>query len=229
MLRNPDKTLTTGRHRMDLNNEDIRQGLITYLLIVISIALHESAHAFVADRLGDDTPRSQGRVTLNPLAHLDPIGTGLLPLLNIFVLKGVSLLGWGRPVQINLSNFRHRVRDELLVTAAGPLCNVLLALAGVVAAALCHRTGSGLALLFDRFMVINVGLAVFNMLPIPPLDGSHFLRHLVGMSEETYIGLSTWGGVALLVLINVPAFRALMTVVLDFSFIPFHWLYVRLC
>src|SRR6185295_6271577 len=119
---------------MDLTPEDIRRILISVLVLLISVALHEFGHAFMADKLGDDTPKRQGRVTLNPLAHADPIGTLLLPLLGgLFVAAGGSVggFGWGRPVQWNPSRIdrKHKMSTaRILVAIAGPSMNIVLAL-----------------------------------------------------------------------------------------------------
>ncbi len=213
---------------MNLDAEIIRTGLIYYLLLVICIAIHEWAHAIVADRLGDHTPAAQGRVTLNPLVHLDPIGTGLIPLANIFLLRGSSfgLIGWGRPVQINLGNFppHRRMLCDLLVTLAGPLSNAVLALLGVLMAVASHghRELTGL---FLQFIQLNVVMVVFNLLPIPPLDGSHVMRYIVGLKEETYLRLSQVGGILLLVLINVPAFQKAMGELIGWGMQPYLRLY----
>lgn len=196
--------------------EFVRQGLIFYIILAASIAIHEWAHAVTADRLGDYTPRIQGRVTLNPLAHLDLIGTGLIPLFMIFsplLLGGYfpfALVGWGRPVQVQLNNFLNRVRDHLLVTAAGPASNLAIAFAAAVVGGLLARFDPGVAPLFGKIILLNVVLIIFNMLPVPPLDGSHFMRYAVGMREETYINLSRWGFIIILVLLNIGPFRILL-------------------
>ena len=210
---------------MHLTPDFIRNGLITYIFLVISIALHEFAHAFVADYLGDFTPGSQGRVTLNPLAHLDPIGTGLIPLVNIFLLQGsFSLIGWGKPVQIDLGNFppEKRMRCDLLVTFAGPFTNLILALVGTLLGVVCYAGQHPDIVYYCReFVMMNVALAAFNMLPIPPLDGSHFLRYLVGMSEETYRGLMSYGPIILLVAINIPAVSRYFSLAIYKCSLPF--------
>src|SRR5690606_37317232 len=105
-----------------------RNGLILYIILVASLCVHEWAHAVTADKLGDDTPRQQGRVTLNPFVHIDLMGTVVFPLFCIFFLKGAFFFGWAKPVMINLSSFRHRQRDHILVTLAGPGSNLVLAL-----------------------------------------------------------------------------------------------------
>ncbi len=208
--------------------EHLRQGLITYLLLVISITVHEWAHAFFADRLGDGTPASQGRVTLNPLAHLDPIGTGLIPLVNLFVLGGsFTLIGWGRPVQINLGNFppKRRMACDLIVTAAGPVSNLVIALLCVPLASVLWHFDPRLLEVLGRLLLMNLSLAVFNMVPIPPLDGSHFLRYAVGMGEETYRRLCAYGPIILLACINfVPQFNRLITVAMIWTSKPYGWL-----
>src|SRR5579871_4471911 len=113
---------------MDLDPAIVRNGLITYLILVASFSIHEWAHAIVAEKLGDDTPRSEGRVTLNPMAHIDLWGTVIIPLVNIFVIgSAFSFIAWAKPVRVNRSNFRHRVGDDILVTLAGPASNAVLA------------------------------------------------------------------------------------------------------
>lgn len=157
--------------------EHIALGLTTYVVLLFSLSFHESAHAWMAWKLGDETALRLGRVSLNPLVHMDPIGTLLFPLIQIFT--SVPLLGWAKPTPYNPANFRRDVRmrtGHVLVAAAGPVSNLLLAfLFGALLVALA-RGGVNL----DSFAVtlalmgikLNVALAVFNLIPIPPLDGS---------------------------------------------------------
>src|SRR5580658_1048001 len=122
---------------MDLDLAFVRDGLITFILLVACIAFHEWGHAIVADMLGDDTPRADGRVTLNPMAHLDMMGTVFIPLVNIFVFGGgLPFIGWGKPVITNPSNYRNRWRDDILIAAAGPAANLLFALAAIIVGSL---------------------------------------------------------------------------------------------
>lgn len=203
---------------MSIDPELLRSGLIYFLVLIASLAIHEWAHAFSADRLGDPTPDSEGRVTLNPLPHLDPIGSFLIPLFNILFLLpatggSVFLPGWGRPVRINPSYFRHKVRDDLIVTLAGPGSNIALALVTAVLGGLLVRFIPGSEPFAEVVVVVisvNVGLAVFNLMPIPPLDGGRVMRHVVGMSEETFLRWSLYGGLLLLLLINLQPFRILL-------------------
>lgn len=149
---------------------------ISFLLLIISLSLHEFAHAWVADRLGDPTPRSQGRLTINPLAHLDPLGTFCMLFFRF---------GWGKPVQIDPYNFSNPRRDELLVAAAGPISNLILA---ILSSLIIHLTSSNpLVSLLISFIYINLVLAVFNLLPLWPLDGSKILVNL--LPEETSYNL----------------------------------------
>ncbi len=144
---------------------------------VLCITVHEFAHAFTAYRLGDPTPKRQGRVTLNPLDHLDPIGTLMLILM---VITGARGIGWGRAVQVNPANFEHPRRDLMLVAAAGPFSNLVLALliAGVLRLGFVPMTPSLLE--FLAIMVyMNIGLMFFNLIPIGPLDGSKILAGLL--------------------------------------------------
>jgi Zn-dependent protease len=201
---------------------ELREGLIFYILLVVSLSIHEWAHAFTADKLGDPTPASQGRVTLNPIAHMDLLGTVIFPLLCIFVLPGNFLFGWGKPVMVNISYFKNRVTGDILTTMAGPASNLVQALlAAIIGGLLCRFVDPALAPLVGMFIFLNVVLAVFNMIPIPPLDGSHVLRHAVGMSDETYYNLSRWGFLVLIVAINLPPFRAALSVAISAVAGPF--------
>ena len=201
---------------------ELREGLLYYILLVVSLSIHEWAHAYSADKLGDPTPASQGRVTLNPLAHMDLVGTVIFPLMSIFVLPGNFFFGWGKPVMVNISYFRHRVRDDILTTLAGPGSNLALALlAAVIGGLLCRFVDATLSPLVITFIGLNVVLAVFNLIPLPPLDGSHVLRHAIGMSEETFYGIARWSFLILIVAINLPPVQAVLGFVIALVASPF--------
>jgi Zn-dependent protease len=153
--------------------------LIGFAIVIVSLTIHEAAHAWTADKLGDPTARLLGRVSLNPLVHIDPIGTVLLPLISAF--SGLPLLGWAKPVPVNISRLRHHRRDFMIVAAAGPISNLLqaVAVAGIFRA--IHEPGdtSLLVGILARAVETNLLLAFFNLLPIPPLDGGNVLAGLV--------------------------------------------------
>jgi Zn-dependent protease len=195
--------------------EILRHGLALYLILAVSIGLHEFGHAKAAELLGDFLPRRQGRVSLNPLRHLDPVGTGLIPLIMIFGpllthsrLLSVSLIGWGRPVRISLANPKTRRRDEILITLAGPGMNFLLALGTGLAGGLVNRIHGGEALWADRIIAVNCSLIAFNCIPLPPLDASRILRRVVAMSDQTFARLSLLSPLILLVLVNTAMVQA---------------------
>ncbi len=165
---------------MELLSERIALALMAYVVLLFSLSVHESAHAWMALQMGDDTAARQGRITLNPLAHIDPFGTVLIPLLQ-FVYSGVPLLGWARPTPVAAHHFRRLARGQVLVALAGPLSNLLLAL--LFTAALFvglrffglpadPREGHVVVALLTVGVQMNVVLALFNLVPLPPLDGS---------------------------------------------------------
>jgi len=175
---------------------------IFYQLVVFlfAISVHESAHAWTASRCGDPTARMLGRVSLNPIRHIDLIGTVILPL--VAAISGVPLLGWAKPTPVDPRNFRNPIMDDILTSVAGPVSNfivatgALLMLGGIslsspagheLVMGLRHGFSGGssdsalapVAVLLYEMMLINIVLAVFNLIPVPPLDGSHVLRHFL--------------------------------------------------
>jgi Zn-dependent protease len=153
---------------------------LDYVTAILNVALlwllttpHEFAHAWVATRLGDDTPRMQGRLTLNPLAHVDWLGTTILPALTS--LFGGGLMGWGKPVQTNPSKLRWGLNGLALVAMAGPASNVVFAVILAIVARLSYAFAPALANFAARGVNLSLYLAIFNMLPVPPLDGSKLL------------------------------------------------------
>jgi Zn-dependent protease len=204
-----------------IDPETLRRGLMFYLVLIASLCIHEWAHAFTAHKLGDDTPERDGRVTLNPIVHMDLLGSVIFPLLCIFVFPGGLLFGWGKPVMINVSNFKHRTRDEILTTLAGPGSNLAFALVAAVVGGLLFRVEPRTAELFVQLIGINVLLAVFNLIPLPPLDGGRVMRHIAGMTEETFHNLSRWSFLIIIIAINIPAFRLLLGAVMGIVGAPF--------
>ncbi|MBI5675502.1 MAG: site-2 protease family protein [Nitrospirae bacterium] len=166
-------------------SDTIRQLTISALPIIAAIIFHEVSHGFVANKLGDPTAKFMGRLTLNPLVHIDPVGTVILPAL--LMLTGGPVFGWAKPVPINPANFKDPRRDMAISAAAGPITNVLLALVSLLilkfltvplASLLPQAVIVPLTMMFKQSILINVVLAAFNLLPIPPLDGG---RVLVGL------------------------------------------------
>ncbi len=172
-----------------------------FLILIGSLSVHEAAHAWTADRLGDPTARLLGRLTVNPLKHIDLIGTVVFPLLAI--MSGFPLIGWAKPVPVSMANLRSPRRDFAIVALAGPVSNLLIAvvLAGVVSVA-ATESSALLGDLLIRAVVMNVLLAVFNMIPVPPLDGGNVLAGLVPESfAQVLDGFRQWGFILLYVLL----------------------------
>ena len=164
--------------------------LVTLPAILIAITFHEFAHAFAADKLGDDTPRNQGRLTLNPLAHIDPVG---------FALLIVAGFGWGKPVQINPSRFKRNItmtKGEAIVSLAGPLMNFIIAIITAIIMAFMFKYNwfsnvegkaySLIVIFLLELALINVSLGVFNLIPLPPLDGSKILSSVLPYNARSW-------------------------------------------
>ena len=187
--------------------------VILFILLLSSISIHEWAHAWVADKLGDPLPRQQGRVTLDPRSHIDPIGTLLIPFIMIFASPGFAIIGWGKPVQISLPNRETKKRDDILITLAGPLSNLSIAFICSLSFGLLNRLvplGESALLLLYQIISLNAVLFLFNLLPVPPLDGSHILKNMVNMKDETFLQFSKYGFFILIILINIPNFQKWM-------------------
>ncbi len=205
-------------------------------ILLFSVVVHELAHGWMALRLGDPTARDAGRLTLNPLPHIDPIGSILVPLLSL-VTAGRVFIAWARPVPINPAYFRRLRRDEALVAATGPASNILLAgccsVAVVVLAFLTRslevsEETAGFDLLVFLYKMfyggayLNIVLAVFNLLPVPPLDGSHVMAAVLpARIAQGYRRLGFFGVFALIFLLSVPAVGAAFDVVINAAFAPF--------
>lgn len=176
---------------MSYSSFDLLALLLTLPAVIIAITFHEYAHAYAADRLGDDTPRMQGRLNLNPLSHLDPVG---------FMLLMFAGFGWGKPVQINPRNFNRDVRmdkGEAIVSIAGPLMNFILAIVSAIvlgviymfapASFLMSTVGNIIYILLQELVIINIGLGVFNLIPLPPLDGSKIFINFMPYNWRRWI------------------------------------------
>ena len=192
---------------MDLLSQ-IREGGILYILLLIAITMHEYGHALFADKLGDPLPRAEGRVTINPMAHIDTMGTVILPILTIAFSMGSGfpmVFGWGKPVNVMLADPQTRAKIDILSTMGGVSMNLVIALVSAILLAIFEVLAmpdfSQIAL---TSIFLNCVLFVINMIPVPPLDGSVFLKYCTKISAETYYTIARWGIVILIALINIP-------------------------
>lgn len=217
------------------NPAELLNLLLTIPGLLVAITFHEFAHAFAADKLGDDTPRMQGRLTLNPIAHLDPIGSIML------LFAG---FGWGKPVEVNPRNYDRRMsmdKADAVVSIAGPLMNFFLAIIfTLIYCAIYKFVGTATILTSDIYRIIvtmigyaisiNVGLGVFNLIPVPPLDGSKIIKPFLpynvrnwfenneGMFRLIFVALWIFG---ILSLIISPAIRVILNGLLNLGFAIF--------
>jgi Zn-dependent protease len=193
--------------------------IFKFVLLVFSLSVHECAHAWMASRLGDQTARLQGRVTLNPMYHIDPIGTLLYPALTLFIFRGGILFGWAKPTPVITRNFKKIVRDDNLTTLAGPASNLLLTLiAFLVLAGIEIGMPGGRELVIGTFVgmptaalssslaaivilailaiELNLTLFFFNLFPVPPLDGSRIVRNMLPYNAmrayDNISGIASW-------------------------------------
>ena len=211
-----------------MDAQTLRDGLLQLILLIISIGLHEFGHAWMADLRGDPLPRMQGRVTLNPFAHADPIGTIILPAVMIFLSPGFGLIGWGKPVQISLPNPKTRRMDDIYITLAGPAMNLVLCFTFAVIGGLGNFDPKTQEVIIDFLrmgIILNASLVVFNLIPLPPLDGSRLARRLGLYSEELFLTLARWGFVILIILINLPPFTRLMSAGIRILVLPWFGLW----
>jgi Zn-dependent protease len=165
-----------------LSTDQIQRAVLTLIAFVVSVSVHEFGHAFVADRLGDRLPRMQGRVTLSPLAHIELLGTIILPLAAALLPGGYPLIAWGKPVQTNPRNYTAKMSPRIghmLVSLAGPAMNLVLAVVVSIVFLLLGKSGHlsppVASVLVSNFLALNIVLMFFNLIPLPPLDGAAVL------------------------------------------------------
>lgn len=189
----------------------IMQKILTYVVqfavVMFAISIHEAAHGWMANRFGDPTAKLQGRITLNPIAHIDLIGTIIFPLM--LILMGAPVFGWAKPVMVNPLNLRNPKRDHMYIAASGPLSNIFTGIAAIIVFILLKRVGivdlvnpGIITLLLFYLIIINIFLAIFNLIPIPPLDGSGIIEGILkGEALEFYQKIRPYGFIILILII----------------------------
>lgn len=217
--------------------------ILWFVVFLFSLSFHEAAHAWTSERFGDYTGRHQGRITLNPIAHIDPIGTLVIPLMG-FMSGGISMFGWAKPVETNPLLWRDKTKANIMVSAAGPISNFILATLAFIVIKAMLISGvftrpyiddgfnarpallsevapfkvvlatsdatmmAAVATLLSVFLILNVILGIFNLIPIPPLDGSHVLESLLPYEmAQAFAQIRPYGFILLLALIWTPVLR----------------------
>jgi Zn-dependent protease len=213
---------------MDFDPVTLRNGLIFFILLASSLCLRAYAQAWVATKLGDRTPQAEGRLTLNPIPHVDILGTVVMPLIFIFYLSPALdrqnltfFLGWAKPVPINPHNFKNPRQGAVLVQFSGLAMSLLLLTFAAVAGGFSYRVDQQLVQIFWGLISVNSCLVVFDCLPIPPLPGGVLLRHLGYISEEAYTHLARWSGLVLIILINLKPTAMLFSILRGIVAMPF--------
>jgi Zn-dependent protease len=199
---------------MDLNPGKI---MIWFVIFLLSLTVHECAHAFAAEKSGDPTGRYLGRITLNPIPHIDILGTVIFPL--IAFTSGAMMFGWAKPVPFNPMNLRDRRWGEIFIALAGPFSNILLVILFMIITKLVltepmmllNDDNDPVAMVLNTGIQLNIVLAVFNLIPIPPLDGHHVLRNLLPDSlAEAYAQIPDMVGFAVLLLLIYVGFTSML-------------------
>jgi Zn-dependent protease len=219
-----------GNIEQSLRNIDIAFIILWFVVLLFSLSFHEAAHAWTSEKFGDDTGRLQGRITLNPLAHIDPLGTVIFPLAS--AITSIPLLGWAKPVQTNPLLWRDKTKANISVSAAGPISNFILAIIAFIILKIALMSGlfapnqmansyynligaapnqaffvEPLGRILNILLILNISLGIFNLLPIPPLDGSHVMESLLPPKmAEAYAQLQPFGMLILFVLMYAGAF-----------------------
>lgn len=214
-----------------MDSSIIGQLIIYMVVLIFAISAHECAHAWMSYKFGDDTARLLGRITLNPVAHTDPIGTLLIPIV-AFILGAmgggrIPLIGWGKPTPVNPLRWRNKNLANVMVSAAGIMVNTLIAIIAFIVIKAILMTGSLGAipeslrepawLFLNYLLIMNISLAIFNLLPFPPLDGSKILETFLPASMQPTLNLlEQYGYLILMVLIYMGFFSAIMRPVMSF-------------
>jgi len=210
-----------------VTSELIPQLLIFMVVLLFAISAHEAAHAWMSNRFGDDTARLLGRITLNPTAHIDPIGTLLIPIVGFILgniggaLGAIPLIGWGKPTPVNPLRWRNKDLANVMVSAAGIMANLFIAICAFTIIKVLLMTGGfasipesvrePVTLLLEYFLIMNISLAIFNLLPFPPLDGSKILETFLPESMRPMLAfMEQFGFIILMILIYMGFFSAIM-------------------
>jgi len=209
---------------------DVLNFIVSIAVLLFSVSMHESAHGWMAEKFGDPTARNQGRITLNPIRHIDPIGSIILPIL-LYLFGGI-IFGWAKPVRVNPYNLRDPRRANMFISAAGPLSNIIAGVLGIVIFVILKHLGvvnpihifmggnpGFLTLFFYYLIIINIILGIFNLIPVPPLDGGWILEGMLkGEALYHYQKIKPYGLIILIVIIFTPIFQTIANPIISLIF-----------